>query len=45
VKPINAQNGYKKKGRSAIGAPSKMDAYFERRRAEHAAAADLSADS
>lgn len=37
VKPISAKNGYKKTGRRSPGAPSKMEAYYERRRAERAA--------
>ena len=39
VKPISAKNGYKKTGRRSPGAPSKMEAYYERRRAERAAEA------
>lgn len=37
VKPISAKNGYKKTGRRPPGPPSKMEAYYERRRAERAA--------
>jgi len=40
VKPVSAKNGYKKTGKRTPGAPSKMDAYYERRRAERAAAAE-----
>ncbi|MFG5381931.1 ISNCY family transposase [Yoonia sp. R2-816] len=45
VKPISAKNGYKKKGRRSPGAPSKLDAYYERRRAERAATAGVPTDS
>ncbi len=37
VKPESARNGYKKTGRRPRGRPSKMEAYYERRRAERAA--------
>ena len=37
VKPVSAKNGYKKTGRRLPGRPSKMEAYYERRRAERAA--------
>ena len=37
VKPESARNGYKKTGRRPTGRPSKMEAYYERRRAERAA--------
>ncbi len=37
VKPISAKNGYRKTGRRSPGAPSKMEAYYERRRVERAA--------
>ncbi|GGA27717.1 hypothetical protein GCM10011498_31020 [Amylibacter cionae] len=37
VKPESARNGYKKTGRRPPGRPSKMEAYYERRRAERAA--------
>ncbi|THH38519.1 ISNCY family transposase [Aliishimia ponticola] len=37
VKPVSARNGYKKTGRSPPGRPSKMESYFERRRADRAA--------
>lgn len=37
VKPVSAKNGYKKTGRRPPGRPSKMEAYYERRRAERAA--------
>ena len=33
VKPVSAKNGYKKTGRRPPGRPSKMEAYYERRRA------------
>lgn len=36
VKPVSAKNGYKKTGRRPPGRPSKMEAYYERRRAERA---------
>ncbi|MEM6497944.1 MAG: hypothetical protein AAF709_14630 [Pseudomonadota bacterium] len=39
VKPVSAKNGYKKTGRRPPGRRSKMEAYYERRRAERAAAA------
>lgn len=39
VKPVSAKNGYKKTGRRPPGRPSKMEAYYERRRAERAAEA------
>lgn len=39
VKPVSAKNGYKKTGRRSPGRPSKMEAYYERRRAERAAIA------
>lgn len=39
VKPVSAKNGYKKTGRRSPGRPSKMEAYYERRRAERAAVA------
>ena len=42
VKPVSAKNGYKKTGRRPPGAPSKMEAYYERRRAERAAEATAS---
>ncbi len=42
VKPVSAKNGYKKTGRRPPGAPSKMEAYYERRRAERAADATAS---
>ncbi|MEM6696418.1 MAG: hypothetical protein AAF626_17290 [Pseudomonadota bacterium] len=38
VKPESARNGYKKTGRRPRGRPSKMKAYYERRRTERAAA-------
>ncbi|WP_299890119.1 ISNCY family transposase [uncultured Ruegeria sp.] len=37
VKPVSAKNGYMKTGRRPPGRPSKMEAYYERRRAERAA--------
>lgn len=37
VKPVSVKNGYKKTGRRPPGRPSKMEAYYERRRAERAA--------
>ncbi|WP_299869700.1 hypothetical protein [uncultured Roseobacter sp.] len=37
VKPVSAKRGYKKTGRRPPGRPSKMEAYYERRRAERAA--------
>ncbi len=37
VKPVSAKNGYKKTGRRPPGRPSKMEAYYEHRRAERAA--------
>jgi len=37
VKPISKKNGYVKTGRRSPGAPSKMEAYYERRRAERVA--------
>ena len=36
---VSAKNGYKKTGRCPPGAPSKMEAYYERRRVERAAEA------
>jgi len=36
VKPVSAKNGCKKTGRRPPGRPSKMEAYYERRRAERA---------
>lgn len=36
VKPVSAKNGYKKTGRRPPGRPSKMEAYYERRRKERA---------
>jgi len=36
VKPVSAKNGYKKTGRRPPGRPPKMEAYYERRRAERA---------
>jgi hypothetical protein len=39
VKPESAKNGYKKTGRRPPGRPPKMEAYYERRRAERATAA------
>ncbi len=39
VKPVSAKNGYKKSGRRPPGRPSKMEAYYERRRKERAAEA------
>jgi transposase len=39
VKPVSAKNGYKKTGRLPPGRPSKMEAYYERRRVERAAKA------
>lgn len=36
VKPVSAKNGYKKTGRRPPGRPSKMEAYYERRRAKRA---------
>ena len=41
VKPVSAKNGYKKTGRRPPGRPSKMEAYYERRRAEREAKADV----
>ena len=38
VKPVSAKNGYKKTGRRPPGRPLKMEAYYERRRAERASA-------
>jgi hypothetical protein len=38
VKPVSAKNGYKKSGRRSPGRPSKMEVYYERKRAERAAA-------
>lgn len=38
VKPESARNGYKKTGRRPPGRLSKMEVYYERRRAERAAA-------
>ena len=43
VKPVSAKNGYKKTGRRPPGRPSKMEAYYERRRAERAARASTEA--
>lgn len=43
VKPVSAKNGYKKTGRRPPGRPSKMEAYYERRRAERAAKASSEA--
>jgi len=37
VKPVSAKNGYQKTGRHPPGRPAKMEAYYERRRAERAA--------
>jgi len=37
IKPVSAKNGYKKTGRRSPGRPSKMEAYYERRRAEREA--------
>lgn len=37
VQPVSKKNGYVKTGRRPLGAPSKMEAYYERRRAERAA--------
>lgn len=37
VKPVSAKNGYTKTGRRPLGRPSKMEADYERRRAERAA--------
>ncbi len=34
VKPVSAKNGYQKTGRRSPGRPSKMDAYYARKRAE-----------
>ncbi|MGX9357469.1 hypothetical protein ACS3SW_20500 [Roseobacteraceae bacterium S113] len=34
VKPVSAKNGYKKTGRRPPGRPSKMEAYYERKRGE-----------
>ncbi|WP_394182290.1 ISNCY family transposase [Yoonia maritima] len=45
VKPISAKNGYKKTGRRSPGAPSKMEAYYERRRAERAGEAAAASKS
>ncbi|MEM1076200.1 MAG: ISNCY family transposase, partial [Pseudomonadota bacterium] len=39
VKPVSAKNHYKKTGRRPPGRPSKMEAYYERRRVERAATA------
>ena len=39
VKPVSAKNGHKKTGRRPPGRHSKMEAYYERRRAERAAEA------
>ncbi len=36
VKPVSAKNGYRKSGRRPPGRPSKLEAYYERRRAERA---------
>lgn len=43
VKPVSAKNGYKKTGRRPPGRPLKMEAYYERRRAERAANASTEA--
>lgn len=37
VKPISAKNGYKKTGRRPPGRPSKMEAFYQRRREERKA--------
>ena len=37
VKPTSARTGYKKTGRRPPGRPSKLDAYYERRREERKA--------
>ncbi|WGT52588.1 ISNCY family transposase [Thioclava nitratireducens] len=39
VKPVSAKNGYKKSGRKSPGRPSKLDAYYARKRAEREARA------
>lgn len=44
VKPVSAKNGYKKTGRRPPGRPSKMEAYYERRRVERAAEAKAVAE-
>jgi transposase len=45
VKPVSAKNGYQKTGRRSPGRPSKMDAYYARKRAEREArAASQSSD-
>ncbi|NRB36772.1 MAG: ISNCY family transposase, partial [Rhodobacteraceae bacterium] len=44
VKPVSAKNGYKKTGRRPPGRPSKMEAYYELRRAERASAAKTGAE-
>ncbi len=38
VKPVSAKNGYVKTGRTPPGRPSKMEAYYARKRAEREAA-------
>jgi len=40
VRPVSAKNGYKKTGRRPPGRPSKMETYYERRRAERSAKED-----
>ena len=37
VKPVSAKNGYQKTGRRSPGRPSKMDAYYARKRADREA--------
>ncbi|MEM6372374.1 MAG: hypothetical protein AAF727_06295 [Pseudomonadota bacterium] len=37
VKPVSAKNGYKETGGGPPGRPSKMEAYYERKRAERTA--------
>ncbi|SFQ23984.1 hypothetical protein SAMN04488047_1616, partial [Tranquillimonas alkanivorans] len=37
VKPESARNGYKKTGRRPPGRPSRLDAYYARKRAEREA--------
>lgn len=45
VKPVSAKNGYQKTGRRSPGRPSKMDAYYARKRADREArAASQSSD-
>ena len=42
VKPVSAKNGYVKTGRRPPGGPSKMEAYYSRKRAEREAAINQS---